>query len=81
LTRDLGIELKDKYLTGPEGGAAMVNRHPHLDRWSSRSPRATPAIVSPALSGDELFRIAETSFYGEGGPPNYREALRLFVGR
>jgi len=80
LTRDLGIELKDKHLTGPEGGAAVVNKVIRiLTDGAAVHPRASPAIASPALSGDELFRLAETSFYGEGGPPNYREALRLFA--
>lgn len=80
LTRDLGIELKDKHLTGPESGAAMTNKVIRIVTDGAAGPRPVkPAgIAAQGLTAEQLFRVAETSFYGDGSPPDYREALRLF---
>lgn len=83
LTRDLGIELKERHPPSAEGGAAMTNKVIRIvtEGASAPPPASTPnaAAVSAPVSGEELYRLGEASFYGDGGVPNYREALRLYT--
>jgi TPR repeat protein len=79
LTRDLGIELNQRHTSAPEGGAATFNKVLRItaDGATLLAPSGSPS--SAALSGEDLYRLGEASFYGDGGSPNYRDALRYFA--
>jgi TPR repeat protein len=81
LTRDLGIELKEKYPTATEADAAAFNKVIRIstDGAALQTPAAPAPTALTGVSAEELFKLGEASFYGESGDLSYREALRLFT--
>jgi TPR repeat protein len=75
LTRDLSAELNERRTDSRAVYDQFV-------RILAESGAATPVIhpvASAAVSGLELFRLGEASFYGESGRSDHRVALKYFA--
>jgi len=81
LTKDLVIEFDRKYLDAPNGASATVNKIFRIvAEHSAVSPGTTTGDAgSQATTAEEIFRLAQASFYGDEAEPDLREALRLFA--
>lgn len=81
LTRDLGIELKEKHAGKSDVGAAVAEKVIRIKVDEGAAPPRADAGPrhSTAASAEDLYRLGETNFYGEGGERNGREALRYFT--
>ena len=90
LTRDLGAVFAN-----PQGGiSATLEKFIRILPQDSMAPppagpaprhaAATPAPPAPRVAGtnvktEDLYRLGEAAFYGDGGAPNYRRALQFFA--
>jgi hypothetical protein len=85
LTRDLSAVLKNN-----DGGISatfekVIRILPQNSALPTSSPQRSAALDAPpqkagsALKTEDLFRLGETAYFGDGGTPNYRRALQFFT--